>query len=53
MKKEYEPPKMQVIEMEMDSQLLAHSGWDGPGNANACKHGNHWFCPDEASYEDD
>lgn len=48
-KKEYVAPKMEVVELEVSSQLLAHSGLND-GQMNACEHGSHaWFCDD---YED-
>lgn len=47
-KKVYEKPKLEIVEMNTKTQLLAHSGFGGGyGRDNACEHGAHkWFCDD-------
>lgn len=51
MKKPYSKPEMKVVEMEFETQLLAHSGLPGGKDWSWCEdHPNAHFCGD---YESD
>jgi hypothetical protein len=49
-KKKFISPKMEIVEMESNTALLAGSGDEEHGHhghENACAHGSHaWFCDD-------